>query len=540
VNDRERAEIERYLDGGMSAAEAASFLESLRRDPEALAWLGRVLEQQALLYDAVQGRSAGVRRDTAAPLIHARRPPKIRAYTAGSPFPWIAGLLAASFLVASIVFRFSPRTPPSRAPAARTPVASGAPPGGTAGEAVPPPSTGVPPGQAPPESGTPDRRGLPSGPPTQPPADGPENVPAPPRPPFPLPPAAGGPGPSRTFPAVARLETVKGLVTLLDGTELRADHLLREGQGIRTGGTRATAVLRFPDGSRLELGPETRVSEIRLAEGRRIFLEEGTLCAEIARPSPGMSTAFVTPHGEAVVLGTFLRLVVDREGTRLEVTEGKVSLRRRSDGASTDVDAGHYAVVRPGEAPVARPLPIDEILLGSRQAVLFGPEWRLVRDPDALGGLALENRTTANRLLPGGINADASRAVFSFRADAERTYFVWVRGRTLGPRDVLGHDAVLLEWSDALVRETPGPNQGKGGHPARSLFNGFVHREGYWWVGGDADGGADATSPVTVRFSRPGRQILAIYGCEPPVRLDAILISTRQNSRPESLPPGIR
>ena len=61
MNDSVRVEIERYLDGGMAAEEASAFLASLERDPEALAFLGRALEDQAHLFDAI--RASGKRED---------------------------------------------------------------------------------------------------------------------------------------------------------------------------------------------------------------------------------------------------------------------------------------------------------------------------------------------------------------------------------------------------------------------------------------------------------------------------------------------
>jgi hypothetical protein len=374
---------------------------------------------------------------------------------------------------------------------------------------------------------------------TPPPPRTPEAPPAPPpEPPVPAPAPTLEREKGNTFAAIARIEKVEGVVTLPDGTGIKANHVVLEGQGLRTGGA-SLAVLRFPDGTRIEAAGDTLFREIRAEGGRRIALERGTLVAEVVRQAPGTSIVFTTPHGEASVLGTTLRLIVDPEKTRLEVTEGKVRLRRLPDGRPMDVTGGHYAVAAPGANPTARPLPIDEILILPHQVALNGVEWRLVRDPNAVSGLALENIKTSNRF-PDGINADASRATFAFKADADKAYSVWVRGCAVAPKDVMSRDAVFLEWPEGQVVETPGPSKGKGGHPSRALFNGFMHRAGYWWVGGDADGEADASAPVTVRFSRTGWQTLRIYAYEPPVRIDAVWISATQKTRPPDAHAGPR
>src|SRR5262245_18645483 len=55
MNDQTRVEIERYLAGHMQPGEAEAFLTALRGDPEGLAYLGKVLRQQALLYSLHRG-----------------------------------------------------------------------------------------------------------------------------------------------------------------------------------------------------------------------------------------------------------------------------------------------------------------------------------------------------------------------------------------------------------------------------------------------------------------------------------------------------
>jgi len=58
-----------------------------------------------------------------------------------------------------------------------------------------------------------------------------------------------------------------------------------------------------------------------------------------------------------------------------------------------------------------------------------------------------------------------------------------------------------------------------------------MHGTGYGWVGGDADGANDEP-PVVVRFARSGVQTVRLIASEVPMRIDSILISAAQKTRP--------
>src|SRR5262249_42133584 len=94
-----------------------------------------------------------------------------------------------------------------------------------------------------------------------------------------------------------------------------------------------TVVLRFTDGSRLDLAPQTLLREIvdEPAIGKRVTIANGAVTGDIVKQPLGKPLVFTTPHASAKVLGTVLRLSVDPKSTRLEVREGKVQLRRSSD-----------------------------------------------------------------------------------------------------------------------------------------------------------------------------------------------------------------
>jgi hypothetical protein len=143
---------------------------------------------------------------------------------------------------------------------------------------------------------------------------------------------------------IAHLEQVQGEVYLLiQETSLRAEARrgFLSGHGLRTapGGY---ALVKFEDGTRLELGSETIVP--RLTEGaqagKSVQLQQGIVAVTVARQPQPM--VIVTPHAEAMALGTQFTLWVTGATTRLDVQEGSVKF---AGGAhSFTVKAGQYAI----------------------------------------------------------------------------------------------------------------------------------------------------------------------------------------------------
>jgi ferric-dicitrate binding protein FerR (iron transport regulator) len=123
---------------------------------------------------------------------------------------------------------------------------------------------------------------------------------------------------------VARLESLRGKVLLVPGRSPAAQGQdLLGGQGLETVGQGSRAGLVFSDATRLELGPDSALPQIEDRDsGKRVSLGKGTLVANVARQPAGHPMVFTTPQGEARVLGTTLRILVDPDpkmGTRLEV-----------------------------------------------------------------------------------------------------------------------------------------------------------------------------------------------------------------------------
>jgi ferric-dicitrate binding protein FerR (iron transport regulator) len=371
-------------------------------------------------------------------------------------------------------------------------------------------------------------------------------APAPPASPTsPAPPAPAGTvvaEPTRTDASPLGVDRVEGQAFVIAATgrsPAEAGSRLGPGQELETIGNRSSASLSFADGTKLDLAGDSLIREIAdpaAARGKRLSLARGSLTARVVRQNGGPMTV-VTPHGDARVLGTTFRLIVDNASTRLEVVEGKVQLKRR-DGKSVEVSSGHVAVAGSGIELASRPLPIDEIVLLPDQARVSGGEWKLVKDAAAASGVAIEAADTAYKLKKSGSDTLTYESVrnrtayvfFTFMADAGRDYHVWIRGRSMATVDRKFHDEVAIE-----------PLNGQLSQKCRQLgwtgdnaycYTGYCLYPGYGWIGGYGEDGTSDAVPLSIRFSRPGLQTLKLYAIETPMRIDAIWLSSTQGTRP--------
>jgi len=196
---------------------------------------------------------------------------------------------------------------------------------------------------------------------------------------------------------VAVLQRLEGEVFVVSGqarTPAKAGQDLHSGDGLECRGALSWAIVNYPDKTRVELEGHTFVREFlgrQPGKGLRVVVEKGAVKAEVAKQPTGQPMLFVAAHGQAQVLGTTLRIVVDgdpKKGMRLEVEEGKVELANLA-GKTVLVETGHFAVAAAGTTMASRRLPKEEVLLsldledGKKPAVLAkgtverGPDRRL-------------------------------------------------------------------------------------------------------------------------------------------------------------------
>ncbi len=137
-------------------------------------------------------------------------------------------------------------------------------------------------------------------------------------------------------------------------------------QGAPTGATSVTvgrgqAVLGLRDGSRVHLGPHTRIRVQRLDRSAVILrLERGTLLARV-RPLPGWRPfRVVTPSATVQVTGTVFQVVVTPRATRVIVTRGHVRVQPPGR-APRSVRAGSTAQTRESSPMIVRPTLPEEL-----------------------------------------------------------------------------------------------------------------------------------------------------------------------------------
>jgi FecR-like protein len=537
MNESARVEIERYLAGGMSPGEAADFLAAVRRDPEALEALGLALVDEAHFFDLARAAAPAEKSHETTRRI---RKPRLRFAsrpTRGVDLFWV-GAAAAAIVFALLVFAAPSRPRPVVSPAIPVAVETERP-------SPPPPPSPRPPSPPPREiprppmpTPVPRSEAVPAPPPAVPPPR--EETPPPPRRDPAPPPASDPPRPlepvKKTQVAIATLDRAQGECVTIEAdveTAVKAGASILSGQGLRTGASGSLAAVKYPDATRLDLGPGTSIRELAQGPGgKRVRLAAGTLSADVAKQPAGAPLVVSTPQAEVLVVGTRFTISCTAGSTKVEVREGRVKVTRIADGTVAELLADQFAVVEIGTTLAPRPMPIDDILLLPAQGRIVGADWRAVKDPDAAGGVALDAPRSRN-----GPLQDAPCVVFTCVANADRTYYVWVRGKCLAKTNPIEHDGVIVEFSDSEVTEPPGVNQGKTGSRERGLFNGFMHHAGYGWVGSDSDQGRDV-APVTVRFSKPGRQTVKLYAYEGPLRIDALWLSAAQKTRPDDAQAG--
>lgn len=246
--------------------------------------------------------------------------------------------------------------------------------------------------------------------------------------------------------ALARVEEIFGeayRVTKDGKTPLVAGTDVFPAEGLQTGGDASRIVLRFPDKTRVDLGPATSVTEMKIERGKRLALTQGTLRAVVAKQPVDQPMIIETPHGKSTVLGTTLRIVIDPDpakGTRLEVEEGKVELGNLA-GRTVSVESGHYAVAADGVGLVAKPISFWD---GALAVYRFNEgEGTKVRDLSRKGSpldLKIENLSCV-QWLPTGLaivaptviasSSPARKIIEASKATNELTLEAWIRPLTL-------------------------------------------------------------------------------------------------------------
>ncbi|MCI0655569.1 MAG: FecR domain-containing protein, partial [Acidobacteria bacterium] len=188
---------------------------------------------------------------------------------------------------------------------------------------------------------------------------------------------------SMTQVEVATLERVVGEVRVVGPTgkaAAKSGNKLLSGQSLETEGPDSFAVLIYPESTRLEAGPNTELREFKADKGKRVHVARGEIRVVVSKQPKDEAMLFTFRDGDATVLGTTLRIVIDTDptkGTRLDVEEGKVRLKNLA-GKTVLVESGHYAVAAAGVELTSKRyvnLLVDPGFEGG------GKGWQMIGDP---------------------------------------------------------------------------------------------------------------------------------------------------------------
>ncbi len=359
-------------------------------------------------------------------------------------------------------------------------------------------------------------------------------------------PAPKTPSPAAPEPAIiAHLEFAhRGVSVFRDGKKimpakgmaLHASDLIVTGSP--QGEEAMAATLRYPDQTHVALTSDTEV-QFDVEDGaKRVTLRTGRLICDVSKQPTGQSMLLSTAHAKSIVLGTQFVLEADLRRTRLEVNEGRVRIDSLDQKHSLTIAAGFFTEIGDEIAqPLIRPLPalaVDDVLLLPLDGKAVGKSWKLVDDAGARGGSAWQSAPLRSE----DFKPTNHWVEFEFDADADRPYWVWVRGRCLIP----GTDVKARNHSDFVLLEVTSGGKftlvdSKGNKDPRHRFaenmgvlNGWANRQGDWWLGGNED--PDIANRVAVTFARSGPQKIRMRLQEGPVQISGIWLSTTQADRP--------
>lgn len=386
---------------------------------------------------------------------------------------------------------------------------------------------------------------APSEPPIRPETPRPPTASAPDADPQPKPPAARPPRPATVAAVHLRVEKVEGQVFVLEHgkrTPAAAGRDLPAGLGLETGEKESSAVLAYPDGTRLEIGPGTTITEFadrnpgrgrKLVPGKRIVVAKGTVRAGVVRQPAGEPLHIAAPHGELRVLGTSFLLTVtpDPKGqTVVRVEEGKVRFSRAWDGRSVELTGGQFAVAAPDVELAPRAIAANEIVLLPRHGRIVGNEWRLVVERRGTTGLALETRESKSKTADH-VRAREAYVHFTFFAEAGKDYYVWVRAFSVPTGDPWERDQLNLQIPGAKFNQ-----QCPFGHwwEDAYTYTGFSEASSFSWISGNMKNADPNGKPVSVRFDTPGPKTLKLFVAQPSIRVDTVWLSATRSIRPSA------
>jgi hypothetical protein len=170
-----------------------------------------------------------------------------------------------------------------------------------------------------------------------------------------------------TAPTIARVETTQGTVSFRSD---RGELLMLNGRGqaLSAGtlvleGESSVAQWRFLDGTLITVSGDSEISFSDDVE-KLLRVRQGTLTAEVEPQPAGAPLIVETPTARVDVLGTVFTLAAEPDKTRINVTEGRVRLKRLVDGETIEVSGERSCVASLDSRGKLRPEVPDKPAIG--------------------------------------------------------------------------------------------------------------------------------------------------------------------------------
>ncbi len=124
--------------------------------------------------------------------------------------------------------------------------------------------------------------------------------------------------------------------------------ILEPGQWLQTEES-GFARMVFRDQTTVVLDGDTKITLADTRQGTKnkaIYLDDGTILADVTRQAPEQPFVVTTPHAEIEVKGTRFRIVTDHFESKVSVIKGKVVVRNLFDSTELFVSADQTAIIR--------------------------------------------------------------------------------------------------------------------------------------------------------------------------------------------------
>jgi WD40 repeat protein len=194
----------------------------------------------------------------------------------------------------------------------------------------------------------------------------------------------------------AKLEDMHGEVYVVRGSGEPVAALMGQnlpsGARLQTRGEGSYAVVKMSDSSRFSLSNDTtfRIGSGSAAnvspiiDGPQMFLEEGTVAADVPQQPANRPMVVSTPHAEVRIADSRSSITSVARGTRIEQEKGQAQLVRKSDGKAIDLQTGWFAVAPAQGTEQFKPQPMPTAITQAKMIVRdgLGPLQSAVFSPD--------------------------------------------------------------------------------------------------------------------------------------------------------------